>query len=53
MDNLEFDEARGGYVAAAGTKVAAPFSLLHLAMKVQTGLFDLHPPGFYVLYSAG
>lgn len=38
MDNVEFDEARGGYVAAAGTKVAAPFSPLHLALKVRTGL---------------
>ncbi|CAN0332173.1 unnamed protein product [Pylaiella littoralis] len=38
VDNLEFDETRGGYVAAAGTKVAAPFSALHLALKA---------PGFF------
>lgn len=35
VDNLEFDEAHGGYVAGAGTKVAAPFSPLHLALQVQ------------------
>lgn len=32
------DEARGGYVAGAGTKVAAPFSPLHLALQVMCSL---------------
>lgn len=35
VDGMVYDEEHGGYMCATGTKVAHPFSALHLALKVR------------------